>query len=162
MPIRSHVLCILDALADELPGLEPVPGLRGVDAHTLCIPVLDGTEDPNGSLLHGLGHGSIGARHLQQRLVRGDRAIVGLGLALRCPVRESRLFSRMIRRTERVNDFETESALNLRSDPRAAERWRGHGQVFDLTTAPWKTLRVSHTSQQPEGVIMRQFPFSVG
>jgi len=79
---------------------------------------------------------------------------------------------------ERVNDFETGSGLSYRSDPPAAESRRGHGQpadclaatgrwpalrVLSLTTAPWKTLRVSHTSPQKAiSSIMRQFPFSVG
>jgi hypothetical protein len=57
---------LLDALADGLHGLESVPGLRGVDADALCIPVVDPTENPDGPILHGLGHGCIGAPHLQR------------------------------------------------------------------------------------------------
>jgi len=80
--------------------------------------------------------------------------------------------------TERVNDFETGSGLSYRSDPPAAESRRGHGQpadclaatgrwpalrVLSLTTAPWKTRSVSHTSPQKAiSSIMQQFPFSVG
>lgn len=77
---------------------------------------------------------------------------------------------------ERVNDFETGSCLNSRSGPRAAERRRDHGQASDclaatcrrpalrvrsLSTAPWKTRWVSHTSPQPKAIIMLRFPFSV-
>jgi hypothetical protein len=64
--------------------------------------------------------------------------------------------------TERVNDFETEVRLNSRSFPAAAERRRGHGQVFDLTTAPWKTHGVFHTSPQQKDIIMLRFLFLGG
>ena len=79
---------------------------------------------------------------------------------------------------ERVKHIETVGGLSYRFDPPAAESRRGHGQpadclvatgrwpalrVLSLTTAPWKTLRVSHTSPQKAiSSIMRQFPFSVG
>ena len=77
---------------------------------------------------------------------------------------------------ERVNNFETESGLNYRSDPPAAESRRDHGQPSDclsatglwpalgvrsLPIAPLKTLRDSHTSpQKASSSIMRSFPFS--
>ena len=74
------------------------------------------------------------------------------------PRRDARTKSRS-RRSERVNDFETKGGLSSGSYPPAAESRRGHGNRFAFPTAPWKTLRVSHTSQQRGVIIMQFFPF---
>ena len=63
--------------------------------------------------------------------------------------------------SERVNDFETKGGLSSGSDPTAAESRRGHGNRFAFPTAPWKTLRVSHTSPQRGLIIMQFFPFLI-
>ena len=61
--------------------------------------------------------------------------------------------------SERVNDIETKGGLSSGSDPTAAESRRGHGNRFAFPTAPWKTLRVSHTSPQRGLIIMHSFHF---
>ncbi len=60
---------------------------------------------------------------------------------------------------ERVNEFETAGGLKLGSDPPAAESRRGHGNRVAVPTAPWKTLRVSHTFPQQGFIIMQPFHF---
>ena len=59
---------------------------------------------------------------------------------------------------ERVNDFETERGLISGAGTPAAESRRDHGNRFAFPTAPWNTLRVSHTSPQQGVIIMQPVP----